>query len=94
MNWRLCGNPGTLTTVVTANGGVQTNEEAQVYGYDLDLSVTVQLLEDTPAVLSLGKLCEEHGKTYEWASGQEATPDQTREEDSLQDGKFRTSCCP
>ena len=23
-----------------------------------------------------------------------ATPDQTREEDSLQDGKFRTSCCP
>ena len=43
-------------TVVTTSGDVQTNEEAQVYVYDLDLFVTVQLLEDTPAVLSLGKL--------------------------------------
>ena len=30
----------------------------------------MQLLEDTLAVLSLGKLCEEHGYTYEWVSGQ------------------------
>ena len=30
----------------------------------------VQLLEDTSAVLSLGKLCEEHGYSYEWVSGQ------------------------
>ena len=27
-------------------------------------------LEETPAVLSLGKLCEDHGKTYHWTSGQ------------------------
>ena len=54
------------TTVVTANGEMQTNEESQVYVYDLDLFVTVQLLEETPAVLSLGKLCEEHGCSYEW----------------------------
>ena len=60
----------TSTTVVTANGEVQTNEEAQVYVYDTDLFVTVQPLEDTLAVLSLGKLCEEHRYTYEWASGQ------------------------
>ena len=40
-------------TVVTANGEVQTNEEAQVHVRDLHLFVTVQLLEDTPAVLSL-----------------------------------------
>ena len=33
---------------------VQTNEEAQVCVYDLELFVTVQLLEDTPAVPSLG----------------------------------------
>ena len=51
------------TTVVTANGEVQTNEEAQVCVHDLDLFVTVQILDDTPAVLSLGKLCEEHGNT-------------------------------
>ena len=58
------------TTVMTANGEVQTNEEAQVYVHDLDLFVTVQLLENTPAVLSLGKLCSEDGYCYEWTSGQ------------------------
>ena len=57
-------------TVVTGNGEVQTNEEAQVCVHDLDLFVTVQVLDDTPAVLSLGKLCEEHGYACEWASGQ------------------------
>ena len=37
------------TTVVTGNGG------------NWDLFVTLMLLEDTPAVLSIGKLCEYHG---------------------------------
>ena len=54
------------TTVVAANGEVQTNEEAQVYVHDLDLFVAVQLLEETPAVLSFGQLCSEHGCSYEW----------------------------
>ena len=36
----------------------------------LDLLVTVMLLEDTLAVLSLGKLCEYHRKNYHWTSGQ------------------------
>ena len=58
------------TVVVTANGKVQTNEEAQVYVHDLGLFVIVQLLEDTRAVLSLGKLCEDHRYSYEWQSGQ------------------------
>ena len=57
-------------TVITANGEVQTNEEALVYVHDLDLFVTVQILDDTPAVLSFGKLCEEPCYSYEWASGQ------------------------
>ena len=58
------------TTVVTANGEVLTKEEATVYVKELDLFVTVKLLEDTPAVLSLGKLCEDHGYSYHWTSGQ------------------------
>ena len=58
------------TTVVTANGEVQTKEEATVCARELDLSATVMLLGDTPAVLSLGKLCEDHGYTYHWTSGQ------------------------
>ena len=49
------------TVVLTANGEGHTNEEAQVYVHDLNLFVTVQLLEETPAVLSFGKLCEDHG---------------------------------
>ena len=60
----------TPTTAITANGEVQTNEEAQVFVHDLELFVTVHILEDTLAVLSLGKLCEEHRYSYEWACGQ------------------------
>ena len=58
------------TTVVTANGEVLTREEATVYVKELDLFVTVMFLKDTPAVLSLGKLCEDHGYSHEWTSGQ------------------------
>ena len=36
---------------------------------ELDFFVTVMLLEETPAVLSLGKLCEDHGYSYHWTSG-------------------------
>ena len=43
------------TKVITANEKVHTNEEAAVYVKDVGLFVTVQLLEDTPPVLSLGK---------------------------------------
>ena len=50
---RVSKNP---TTVVTANGEVLAEEEATVYVRELDLFVTVMLLENTPAVLSLGKL--------------------------------------
>ena len=42
--------------MMTANGEVQTREEAAVYVKELDLFVTVVLLQETPAVLSLGKL--------------------------------------
>ena len=43
------------TTVMTANGEVQTREEATVYVKELDLFVKVLLLRKTPAVLSLGE---------------------------------------
>ena len=52
------------TTMVTANAEVQTNEEAQVNVHDLDIFVAVQLLEDALAVLSVGKLCKEHGYSH------------------------------
>ena len=58
------------TTVITANGEVQTHEEATGYVKELDIFLTMKVLEDTPAVLSLGKLCDEHGYSYEWINGQ------------------------
>ena len=58
------------TAVITANGEVQTHEEATVYVKELDIFLTVKVLEDTPAVLSLGKLCDENGYSYEWINGQ------------------------
>ena len=48
---RISKNP---TTVMTANGEVQTREEATDYVKQWDKFVTVMLLEETPAVLSLG----------------------------------------
>ena len=58
------------TTMVTANGEVPTKEEVTVYVRELDLFVTVMLLEDTPAVHSLGKICEDHGYNHHRTSGQ------------------------
>ena len=49
------------TIVITANGEVQTHEEAIVYVKELDMFLTMKVLENTPAVLSLGKLCDENG---------------------------------
>ena len=37
---------------------------------ELDIFLTMKVLEDTPAVLSLGKLCDEHGYSYEWINSQ------------------------
>ena len=58
------------TIVITANGEVQTHEEAIVYVKELDIFLTMKVIENTPAVLSLGELCDENGYSYEWINGQ------------------------
>ena len=58
------------TTVMTAIGEAQTRVEATENVKQLDPFVTVMFLEETPAVLSLGKLCADHGIHYHWTSGQ------------------------
>ena len=58
------------TIVTTANGEVQTHGQATVYVKELDIFLTMKVLENTPAVLSLGKLCDENGWSYEWINGQ------------------------
>ena len=52
------------TIVINANGEVQTNEEVTVYVKELDIFLTMKILDNTPAVLSLGKLCDENGYSY------------------------------
>ena len=42
------------TIVITANGEVQTHEEATVYVKEFGIFLTVKVLENTPVVLSLG----------------------------------------
>ena len=49
------------TIVITANGEVQTHEEAIVYVKELDIFLTMQVLENTPAVLSLGSFSMKTG---------------------------------
>ena len=58
------------TIVITASGEVQTHEEAIVYVKELDTFLNLKVLENTPEVLSLGKLCDENGYSYEWINGQ------------------------
>ena len=48
------------TTVITANGEVQTREEATVYVKELEIFLT-----ESPR-----KLCDENGYSYEWINGQ------------------------
>ena len=80
------------TIVITANGEVQTQEEAIVYVKELDIFLTMKVLQNTPAVLSLGKLCDENGYSYEWINGQKNTSHQRRNSDNLQYGELRSYC--
>ena len=43
------------TTVITANGEVQTHEEATVYVKELDIFLTMKVLENTPAVCFIAR---------------------------------------
>ena len=81
MNWILCEDPGTpLWCLQPMEKCIQTTKHKYTFR-DLNLFVTVQLLEETPAVLSLGKLCEDRGYSYEWVSGQK--PPLTKEEKTI-----------
>ena len=41
-----------------------------MYVKELDIFLTMKVLDDTLAVLSIGKLCDENGYSYEWINGQ------------------------
>ena len=69
----------TLCETLTAHGTVFTCGEATVHFEDLDMFVPVQLLEDSPPVLSSGRLCVENGYTYEWKPGESSHQESKKE---------------
>ena len=62
--------PKPIQRVIFTKAIAQTQEEAIVYVKELDIFLTMKVLENTPAVVSLGKLCDENGYSYEWINGQ------------------------
>ena len=60
------------SVITSANGTTHTTEEATVCVCDLDMFVHIQLLKESPAVLPLGKLCEENAYSYEGHPGQQS----------------------
>ena len=77
------------TRVIAANGEVQTSEEAQVYVHDLELFVTVPILDDTPAAIrqALRRTRLNLRVGGQWSK---ATSDREWEKNSVQHGKFRS----
>ena len=79
-------------TTMTANGEVQTREASTVNVKELDLFVTVMLLEETPAVLSLGKPLRRSWVNFTTGpSGQKATSHQKWQK-YRSSAKKRTTC--
>ena len=74
------------TIVITSNGEVQTHEEAIVYVKELYIFLTMKVLENTPAVLSLGKLCD---GMDQWSK---TTSHLERNSDHLQHRELRSYC--
>ena len=57
-------------TTLTETEKVHVNKEAQVFVHDLDLFVTVRLLDEASAALSLRMLCSKHGHSLEEKNGE------------------------
>ena len=80
--------------VTTANGEVQTHEEAIVFVRELDIFLTMKVLENTPAVLSLRKLCDENGYFDEWINGYKPHFIKKRDTNTMLFGELRSDCGP
>ena len=80
------------TVVLSANGEVHTNEEAQVFVHDQNLFVTVQLLEENACCSIAWKTLRRPRIFLLVGQRSKATVDQKREDNCMQNGQLRTSC--
>ena len=72
--------------VITASGEVQTHKEATVS--KISIFSWLRKSSTTPVVLSLGKLSDDNGYSFEWINGQQPHLTQRRDSDNLQYGKL------
>ena len=70
-------------TLKTANGYNEATHYAIVYVKELGMSVKAILLEDSPAILSLGRLCRKDGFEFRWPQGE---PGPSNEPHLIKDG--------
>ena len=54
------------TWLSTANGLIKASWYAMVYVPDLQLTMKIVCVENTPSVVSLGQICTSNGFTYLW----------------------------
>ena len=59
--------------LATANGVIRPERGVQLSIDPLNITTTALVLENSPAVLSLGKLCALEGFTFHWESGRRPT---------------------
>ena len=57
-------------TFYTANGQVPATDAADLFVKELDATVEPYVLEQTPAVLSVGMRCMRMGYTFIWPAGE------------------------
>ena len=60
------------------------------YVKELDIFLTMKVFDNTPAVLSQGKLCDENGVFLRMDQWSKTTFHQKRDSDNLQYGEFRS----
>ena len=69
-----------LTTTASGKAESTKKKKRTAYVNDLDVVVTMMLLEDSPAVVSLGLLCEEMVYSFEWKTGEVPSSDEWKRE--------------
>ena len=59
-----------MQILATANGIIECRHEVDIYVEELDTTITALVVQDAPTLISLGRLCLEHGYDYIWKHGQ------------------------
>ena len=64
---------GDPVTLETANGLVEINHEIELRVHEIEEDVRACVLDATPAVLSVGRRCMDHGYGFYWPPGEKPT---------------------